>query len=443
MSTLDTKLPVIADLHHSQTNDEITSNLLPLIAMMLANEPDYLTWIGMGDIIDSNADTMGPWDDNIADLEAAFASGGITFRSLSDAHDTAAAGVAGTVYTSDLYVGEYWTLDIGDKWRVVALETLTTRIGYTISEDEILWLQGQLDLAVTDDKYLIIITHQDFWNDVTWPESSITPSSLAGDVTITSDTEDTFTEDDVGEVIMLRNVNDETGIESQYGYGTITAYNSGASIDVKTTHDFLNLSPTSKWMFLSDMYNTCITNSDYVRSIVENSSRVKLCLNGHWHKNTSHTINGIEYREVASCKSGSGTSNSMGPMTCAVLSLYTDGTWKIAGTGKQNSYNYHDYYVSDTGDIDNGGIYPEEAITPSMTSDDISGGDNISIISDIASDLFLLGEDGGRITIKPYLDEVSISGGIYGNFVDMSDIDAGIPSVLSVSNSIVKRSEVK
>lgn len=434
-ANLDASLMVISDLHHSQVNDEITNNLSGLVNGILTDVPTAKTWVGGGDMFDTSVGDAGPFSTNAADLLSIFQSAGITFKSLSDAHDYAGGG---DVYSSGLYPGRYWSVDLGDNWILLAIEDLAAPLFFVaIDAAAVSWLEIELNSAAAQNKNVIILTHAALWGDVEWPAETITPSAVSGSITITSDTPDTFSSDDIGRVIVLRPDSCIPGDVTCFGWGTITAFNSGTSVAVSIDNDLYDATPTPKWNFKEALIFESIINSDYIRALLEGyKDTVKLVLNGHLHANSSHTINGIEYREI-----GAATTKYIGPTngknTGALLNLYTDGSWKLLGTGNQASYNNKVYYISSDGLDTNGGALPFNPWSVTHAETNISVGDTVLLSSDLSEDIDFSGTSGNLTFISSNGTRKTISGNISGNYISIDNIKISGESSIFIKNSIL------
>jgi hypothetical protein len=429
----DANLMVIADLHHSQEQDEITSNLALLVDAVLTEKPESTNWICLADLIDTNVGASGPLSANVSDIQSALSADGITLKSLADSHDI--AGAITSVYDTGLYPGPQWTWNIGSKWRVLAVEMLKIYPGYTFSSAQISWLTSQLDQSAVDDRYVIVAVHEEPWKDITWTKTSkLTPSGTTGTITITSDTADTFDAEDVGEDIALFYSIVPTGDERCWGYARITAVNSGTSVTATVTQAIPATTQSDRWEWGRQMYFEPISNAPYIRSLLEGYDNVKIVLNGHMNENINHIINGIEYIQLAELRSRFG-----GTKTGGLLYLYKDGSFKMAGTGRNRSYYWKDFYVSNTGTSTAGGTLLADAVDLQTFKSRRLTGDNLVLASNISGDINLMGTAELLASLRAVSDGIALNGNIFGRYLDISGINMSSGKVLGMNDSIVKR----
>jgi hypothetical protein len=342
--SLDTVLGVVTDLHHAQNQDEITSNLAPMLALYDAKHKGISSWLGLGDMINVNVTSAGPFSSNVSDLIIAF--GTRTFHGIQGNHDAAGGGEA-LIYqvpATTIYPGDVFAWDIGTKWRVLGFRS-QSQPGYTIPATSLTWLSAQLSQAASDGRYVIVASHEQLGTTIPTHTQIVTPGiESGGQVVITSDTAGTFGT----ALVSLRMefyvkqgscINDDT---SCWGWGTAIkcdgedACTTGTTITLDVSAGGAKSMPKANvaadywgWLYVNDM----ISNSANVRALLEaaGSSVVKLALNGHTHLNSSYTVNGIQYITLRAAYNVAGTG--------ALLYLYTDGTWQLVGSGDQTSYN--------------------------------------------------------------------------------------------------------
>ncbi|MGB9596931.1 MAG: metallophosphoesterase family protein, partial [Candidatus Poribacteria bacterium] len=77
-----------------------------------------------------------------------------------------------------------------------------------------------------------------------------------------------------------------------------------------------------------------IGNSDIIRKILEDSGKVIAVFQGHDHFGAYNNINGIDYFTFQAVVEGQGLENN----AYSLIHIRNDGTIKIEGFGKQNSF---------------------------------------------------------------------------------------------------------
>ncbi len=77
-------------------------------------------------------------------------------------------------------------------------------------------------------------------------------------------------------------------------------------------------------------------NAATVRATLESSKQVLAVFQGHSHKNAHQLIGGIHYCTMVAMVEGSFEASN----ACSTISVYADGTIKIAGYRKQSSYDW-------------------------------------------------------------------------------------------------------
>lgn len=79
-----------------------------------------------------------------------------------------------------------------------------------------------------------------------------------------------------------------------------------------------------------------VKSAPAVRKILEDSKKVVAVFQGHSHKNDYHEIGGIHYCTLRAVVEGPGAANN----ACAELSVFPDGSLKVAGFDRQQSYQW-------------------------------------------------------------------------------------------------------
>lgn len=431
-ANLDTKLGIVSDLHHDQLEDNVNESLVPMISLVNQMEPGITNWLGMGDMIDTSAGDSGPYSANDADMQAAFDDAGITFKSVIGNHDR-----SGGVPVPPLFPDEYWTWDIGDKWRIIAMEAGDDP-GESISLAKQTWLEGQITQAATDSKYVIVATHFQVGTTRSASAVTLTPSGTTGTITVTaSESIHGFGPGLLNQRLYLRH--GTCSDESCWGWGTMTAYGGdGTSATIEVVKDFISTDPADEWDWLGT--KDMVSNSSDVRAKLEaTGSTAKLGLSGHTHRTGNWTVNGIDYVSVTS---GRNTGGLYGiAQTGGILYLYDDGTWKIRGTGMQPSYNWTEFYVDSASGDDtlNGGTASYDAWkTWDKIKPALSAGVSANLVSNLTSDIELNGSAGSFIGIKAATGpRPKITGDIAGSYLDIDNVDIGTATIFKASNSVI------
>ena len=82
--------------------------------------------------------------------------------------------------------------------------------------------------------------------------------------------------------------------------------------------------------------NYGVRNAAEVRTVLQESGKVRTVLQGHSHKNDLNEIGGIHYCTLVAMVEGSGAENN----GYSVMSLAPDGTITIDGFRRQNDYTW-------------------------------------------------------------------------------------------------------
>lgn len=424
MPSVDAELLLISDLHHSQTREEAVSSLLPAIQLTGAKKI-----LGLGDWINRNIGEEGPYTSNISDLVSA--TNGTEVKSVAADHDWAGA----TNFYVDgaaIFPGERWTWDVGEKWRILATDT-ATGLGWILADEDLAWLENQLDQARTDNRYVVFATHQQLGIDIASSHDQIlTPSGTTGTVTITASAPGAFCVP-INSALFLRH--GTCSDQSCWGWGKMIAVaGDGLSATITVENDFVSTAPADYWNFLYQEH--CFYNSQQIRSILEQyDDIVRLSLSGHEHVNRLRVVNGIPYISMEAATSAVGEGGAA--RTGGMLYLYSDGTWKLRGSGLQTSYNWTEFYVNTaTGDDTiHGGAFASDAwgtITKAQSSLPI--GATLKVVGNVPGISFV-GESERRITVTPTDGRAVVNGMISGLYLNISYFDISLGNILSASNS--------